>query len=576
MFRCFLLYFSRVTCDNQVARDSELLATAQDCFYFVTKFFELIDASATHIYHSALELCPISSIVRKLYYDRCHGVTRYPRVVIGNPDSWDIAVSISGQRDYESCAWSPCGQFIAAQTEETVEIRNHLTLELLNVLQSNKHTPLSTSPLAYSPDGRSLACGFSGGIVIWDIQTGGVANEIRCSKHITSLTWSLDGSMVAVTLSSGSLITDVEAYNIFSGARLFKKQFGSGVKIYLWAHEKSFRLIHTSLYSLRKVNNVSVNNVLTFTISEIGPTLIEIKSTTSNITVGIMSEIALSPSTHHLAILHNTGIHIYDIGAIAKHLLLEEVLSPTHLQFSPDGSHFALLRMDGLYVFQRTSSHYAPLWGSLFRHQGQSCLRFSPTSSSILCQHGRILQVRPLSIPPVASKSRRQSTAISRSGRRIATAHQYENTVSIIDVHSQAPPQFIDTYLGVYVERLAITGNVLVVMGVRGAAGWLLTEEGTVDGVSGDQRASDSHSKWRLTPQLDRCTWNLRVEGKVGVIQGEGSAQEPLFYHIETGDVLELAPEPENSSLKTSAETSTGGGLHYHLAAPLYLTALYR
>lgn len=42
-------------------------------------FFELICVSATHIYHSALELSPLSSVVRKLYYRRRS--IPFPRVV---------------------------------------------------------------------------------------------------------------------------------------------------------------------------------------------------------------------------------------------------------------------------------------------------------------------------------------------------------------------------------------------------------------------------------------------------------------------------------------------------------------
>ena len=55
---------------NQVSRNEELLNTARDCFHFVTKFFEPISVSAAYIYHSALELSPLSSIIRRLYYHR--------------------------------------------------------------------------------------------------------------------------------------------------------------------------------------------------------------------------------------------------------------------------------------------------------------------------------------------------------------------------------------------------------------------------------------------------------------------------------------------------------------------------
>ncbi|KAF9649802.1 hypothetical protein BDM02DRAFT_3094169, partial [Thelephora ganbajun] len=44
-----------------------LLDTARDYSQFVRTFFEPISVSATHIYHSALELSPFSSIVRKRY-----------------------------------------------------------------------------------------------------------------------------------------------------------------------------------------------------------------------------------------------------------------------------------------------------------------------------------------------------------------------------------------------------------------------------------------------------------------------------------------------------------------------------
>ena len=87
----------------------------------------------------------------------------------------------------------------------------------------------------------------------------------------------------------------------------------------------------------------------------------------------------------------------------------------------------------------------------------------------------------------------------SRSGRRIAAFESdSESTVATIDLHSRTPPQFIDTHIDQkeYCGKLAITGNVLVVIGHQRAAGWLLTEEGMLDGVFDNRRASISDSKW--------------------------------------------------------------------------------
>jgi len=170
---------------DQVAKSEQLLDTAKDYFRFVIKFFEVIKVSATHIYHSALELCPTSSIIRKLYYHR--RITRLPKVVIGTPESWARNIAISHNDDYNGpCIWSPCGRFVAVQTRRAVEIRNQLTLELITILQLTKLIRDLAGPLAYSPDGRSIACASDTAIIIWDIQTGGVAKGIKRRAHTTS------------------------------------------------------------------------------------------------------------------------------------------------------------------------------------------------------------------------------------------------------------------------------------------------------------------------------------------------------------------------------------------------------
>ena len=141
-------------------------------------FFEPINSSAPHIYHSALELSPLSSIVRKLYY---HQRTPFPKVATGIPDSWEPSTIISSP-DYShesSVTWSPCSQFVATTTKVTVEIRDALTFGLSTTLQPTEPTSQLTGGLAYSPDGRSVAWFSDTTIIIWDIQTGGVVKEIQ-------------------------------------------------------------------------------------------------------------------------------------------------------------------------------------------------------------------------------------------------------------------------------------------------------------------------------------------------------------------------------------------------------------
>ena len=52
---------------SDVIQEPLTLDLANDCFRFVTGCFEVINASALHIHHSALVLAPKNSIVRELY-----------------------------------------------------------------------------------------------------------------------------------------------------------------------------------------------------------------------------------------------------------------------------------------------------------------------------------------------------------------------------------------------------------------------------------------------------------------------------------------------------------------------------
>ena len=133
-----------------------VLSTAADCLHFVTEFFEVISQSAPHVYHSALQLAPRSSVVWKLYSQQVCSPTA--RIVTGIPDSWDSCTASTGVNT-NNChaAWSPCGKFIAATSVGSVEIRDSNTLERLSVLRLHEDGGAIGS-LIFSPDGCLLAC----------------------------------------------------------------------------------------------------------------------------------------------------------------------------------------------------------------------------------------------------------------------------------------------------------------------------------------------------------------------------------------------------------------------------------
>ena len=518
----------------------------------MTKFFEPIDVSAIHIYHSALELCPTSSIVRKLYYDRRHGITRLPRVMIGNPDSWDLTISFSDKYDYNSSAWSPCGRFVAAQTKSVVEIRNQLTFQLLTVLQSPKNDSSLNDPLEYSPDGRSLASVFSGGIVIWDVQTGGVARTIGCRNTSFALKWSLDGRTIITTWGTHS----VETYDIASSTQLFNSTPGPGKEytLFPWAHETSFR-------ALAMPWPPSGRN-LQMSISEFGSTRIKVESlNVSSISTPV--KIMFSPSTYRISILAGGALCVMD--ARNSHLLLEERGDFSFPSLSFDGGHLAAPLKNGFHVWKFSSDRYVLLGEFLLPHipsfsRGDLRLAFSPNSTSILSRCKNVLQVWRLHSPPTTTpQTLHQHAAISRSGCYIATA--FRSTVTIIDLRSEAPSQFVDT--DGEIEGLAITGNVLLVAFSEKVVGWLLTKEGTVNGVVNNGRASHSDSIWNINSPLWRPkSLCFTVSGQVGVIGTDNII--PFTYCTETGGVPDRVGGPQHFDFSWSSFYQPSDYQEYH------------
>lgn len=509
----------------------------------------------------------MSSKVRKLYYDQCHGTTCFPRVVIGTPSSWNTVISFSGKDDYESCTWSPCGQFIAAQVGEVIEIRNQLTFELHTVLQSIKCTHLSIGPhaylpnrqtLAYSPDGRTLACSLSAALIFWDVQTGGMVKEIECCSNVFSLVWSLDGRRIA-TLSNEGSIMHVRVYDVASRNQMFAKEFNSKNDFYLWACKETFQFMEIVLHPSDSALKISISEI------GIGPTFIEIQSLSIKHELWLDKPITFSPSTHHMSTSSFNSLHILNIQN-SDCLLTEEGYfhSP---QFSPDGSFFAASHSGGIRVWKFTSDpdRYT-LWAeSLFYYLplfflNSISLHFSPNSSSILFQHKGDLQVWNLHIIPTTPKRHHQYMAISHSGSCIATAYQSESTVSIINLHSHSSSQFIET--GVNIEGLAISGNVLLVASLGKVVAWLLTEGGMVVGMFDNDMADQSNSIWTTYSPRNYEIQDFMIEGQVGVIRAGGV---PYFvYHTETGGILDHKPSQFSSSYPWHCISNRTDGQEYH------------
>ena len=541
---------------NQVSGEKDLLDTAKDYFHFVTKFFEPINISAVHIYHSALELSPLSSIVRRLYYHRRR--TPFPRVVAGIPDTWEEGIRLCAKDRYHAHTWSPCGRFIAAQAYGTVDILDPLSSELLSTF--TRSDPGCAVQLAYSLDGHSLASLSSTSLTIWDIQTGGVAREIECSADSTiPLTWSLDGATICTIACScldqyfdvmPRLLDDVYNYtvnvhDVASGTTLSSGTLQSRCKPRLWAHNTSFRVFTIE----------QGDQDFTINIFEVGSTLTEVESFQIEPWGRPGVILPFSPTTYRISIPSSDldGLRILDIRT--SECLLEVLRDGRGIEFHPhsfssDGSLFAASSWIGIRTWKYTSGRYTPWREFLSTPVSMFSLfspQFSPASSSILYNHDGLLQIWRLDSPPVVAHpdGGKSLAVISHCSTYIATGCVANSTVTVTNLISPTPPQFIDTDM--YVHALTLTGNVLLVWGDRELVAWRLTEKGIVDGASADRRADRGNSIWTVPTSSPTFTsLTLLVEDQTVAIK-YGESNIIHVYHTGTGEVLapaQVSPHP--------------------------------
>ena len=511
--------------------DEQLLGTTTDFFYFVTRFFKPITVSATHIYHSALELSPVSSAVRKLHYHR--RPTPFPKVAAGIPDEWDPVISVSNT-DYSfesSFAWSLCGRFVVMQTKKAVEVRDPLTLELLSTLKPTEPTSQLIGPLAYSPDGRSLACASNTAVIVWDIQTGGVAREIQYDEPLDgSLVWSLDGkSITTMVFDSKTNTLTLRRYDVVSNTALSPISLRSEDKPHLWADSESFRVMTA----------VRDGQACTIDIFKVKATATKTKSFPIQLEEGDCQIKSFSPTTYRLSVSANLRVFIFDPGNSGGFKLVAPALD-VHC-FSPDGSLFAGSGYEWIHIWKYDDGRY-DRWRQ-FPTLAGTCpnLLFSPTSPSIMANLGETLKLWYSDGPYIDSTVHcQQRPTFSRSGAYLTTATIQKNIAVITNLHSQTPSQFIDT--GDKVEDLGLTGNVLLVVMGSEMVAWLLTEEGMVNGVFGNRGAGRGDSIWAVSKPRYILDLKFSIEGETGVVESDGNIVQ--VYNTRTGEVCEPARTP--------------------------------
>ncbi|KAF9786304.1 hypothetical protein BJ322DRAFT_780531 [Thelephora terrestris] len=357
-------------------KESSTLDLTHDCYRFVTGYFEIISASSPHIYHSALVLCPTTSIVRKLYETHAQP---FVRVVHGVPVLWDSNIAaITRPSGIFHAAWSSCNRFIATSPGSgmTVDILDSVTLQRL---QSLKCAPgmenfAHCKALIFSPDSHLLTCVGSlypnVCIVSWDLQTGGVVSAITEDDQqpgwLPVVTYSNNGKMIGVSdLYTGYFMISI--YDVVSGIHMYNIEpavhggfYPSGRVLAVWTHGESLRVATTepepiTIWEVRFTPRAKL-------------TLVERLWVPNFLDTPIM--IAPTPlATHRIVLRRTVEFSVWDTGDSKLLLPQTNVLTSCFCStFSSDGRSFASLVTESeVHIWREHSTGYE-LQGKLESH----------------------------------------------------------------------------------------------------------------------------------------------------------------------------------------------------------------
>ena len=474
----------------------------------MTEFFDVICQSGPHLYHSALPLAPLSSVVRNQYsHQICSPALK---IVTGIPTSWDsCTASVGGITKSSHAVWSPCGQFIAASFGDTIQILDSNTLGRVSVfsLPSNS-VQWPDVFLAFSPDGCLLACNYlehiphvslddvwkvapeliedpilwiaslprlgnlplPAPIYIWDVQTGTIIYNIKNWK-IDKLVFS--GNHQAVTLLGGD--GTFRTYDGLNGTCMHKDKLVSSPSFVLdahWIHKKSLLFPTVS----KKDEKLMVN------IQELQPTLTPPLSLIVSFLVPPHDgEFSFSPVSLHASFTTKTGLIILNTQDSKILLQVEEPSSlftpPGH--FSSDGCFFACGTEEfEICIWKNTSVNYVP-WCNLCSRLPFNGFSFSPIKSSILTWGGMGVQLlepsKYLTTPSSKKPKHHQQcenhlVAYSADGTYVAMVQQEDGVITILNALLNIPIQSFNTRMPIL--DIKINNSTIFVVGMDALVKW--------------------------------------------------------------------------------------------------------
>ena len=434
-------------------------------------FFDVINVSAPHIYHSALPLSPQTSIIRGRYNQHA---SPFVRVVHGMPVSWQPTAATAYIDDGPiPFAWSPCNRFIAVAKKGSVEVLDAVTLSSHSTFEYYFKAPYRLP--CFSPDSRHLRQLGGGNLISWDLQTGAPRGVISGNYSLSSSTHSNDGKMIAVA-DKGSLKYSFSTYDPLSGTCVsLHDALGGRIAYPIWTHDEHFRFATVDRDSIRIWQSP-------FTLRD---PPVEVESLPVPDKIGGAHDFLFLPALSRLAFILEDSIQIWDAKASKLLLKLEFkqrvsklIPDPPNSSFSSDGRFFASANNAGeVHVWKESPTGYVfhqrlPFFNELSRPQ------FSPNGESIIVSLPSMLhrwrtRDQALSLPSISTENTNRGPFIlgfSPDEKFGVFVRWKGNVVIILDLRSGEQRWITD--MGVEIDCLGMTEDTVVVVGQEKIATW--------------------------------------------------------------------------------------------------------
>ena len=548
-------------------QESPTLDLINDCSRFVTTYFEIINASAPHIYHSALALSPNTSTVRKRYESY---IRPFVRVVHGAPVSWDSSIAAVG-----TClllnlvVWSPCSTLIATYIGTTLDILDSATLQRLQTLEPLSENFTFGESLAFSPDSCMLT--LSGRnrkdlfVVTWDLQTGGVVSAIKRQRQdiynagISRITHSADGKMVAVHRRRSISVTPVSVisiYDIVSGVHVHDVHPGRHADSYpptnsrlcdIWTHGKYLRF--------------STTDLTTIVILQVGfspgstPTLVEILRIPAKLTHIEPVYVQFLPASCRHALVY--GQPVCEVLILDAHQSRSNTMGidfSEWVSFSSDGRFFASWTgRPEICLWKESSVGYVPQGEfttgrryirPLLSPNGESIIAFDDTTTRLL--HTKSFYTNLPGIPARDPQATKNYILEFHPDMPLAAVTRLKgDTVTVLDLKSGAPQLTINAGRKVY--GLRMTGRTVVVISNKKVVTWNLLGGdfplGARVGIEDSAQTIDFDGRRGSTPFTASISPDLRYIAFARGIPVHSGSRRSLegrlcVYDVSTGQLL--------------------------------------